>query len=146
MSLQQAIYSELSNTTAVTDEVGSDIYRGRAPTSAGDKYVVIHKISNDHIRHLDGGSGLSTARVQIDCTGSDGAECDATYDAVREALDNFRGTLGSAGAHQAEVRGTQLENDQEDWLEPTEASQQGPCQLSMDFLITYEESTIDNIS
>lgn len=148
MSLQTAIYSELSNVTAVTDLVGSTaIYAGRAPQSAGTTYIVYRKISNSHIRHQRGGSGLAQARVQVDCVAGDTSTMDSIYDQVRRALDNFQGTLGVDGSgDEVAVDSCMLENDRDDLSPPEDASQEGPCRVSMDFMITYSESAVDNIS
>lgn len=144
MSLQAAIWAELSDAAAVTALVGSDIYAGRVPTSAGDTYISYTKISNVHVRHVDGGSGLATARVQVDCVAPKPDSAYNVYDAVRRTLDNFRGTLGT-GSNTLTVRSCVLDNDREVWAQPVAARQEGPCREAMDFLITYVETAVDNI-
>lgn len=147
MSLQTAIYSELSNASAITDLVGSDnIYAGRVPESAGKKYISYRKISNTHTGHLVGGSGLAQARVQVDCVAQKPNEADDIYDEVRKVMNNFQGTLGVDGSgNEIQVDSCRIENDQEDWTEPQDGSQGAPCTVAMDVMITYSESVVDNI-
>jgi len=57
--------------------------------------VVVHKISSQHEHHMLAATGKATARVQIDCYANSPVSADALAEAVRQALDGFRGTMNS---------------------------------------------------
>jgi len=146
MSIEQAIYQEMADDNTVSDLVSTRIYRqGRTPTSATLPRITYGKVDNVHVRHQTAGSGLATSRFQVDCWADTPAEASTLYDAVRKALDNFRGTMGS-GSYTATVKSSVLDNDSDGWVEPIEAGQEGPCRVTMDFIVTYTETVVDNIS
>ncbi|HEX9768438.1 MAG TPA: DUF3168 domain-containing protein [Kiloniellales bacterium] len=94
----QALYDKLAAESAVTDLVGTRIYLGEAPQNVATPYVVYFLVGPVHDRTLEGRSRLVRSRFQLDCydtkTANAGAlSVVAIANAIREALDGFRGTV-----------------------------------------------------
>ncbi len=143
--LEQSIIQQLLDTSTVTSLVGTEgvYYGGRVDSAASEPWIAIWRITSTHERHQTGGSGEGRARVQIDCLGSTPKQAHNVYDAVREALDNFSGTMGS-GSYTTRVDTCALLDDGQEWETPTEGSETGLCRRTMDFDVWYGESVVSN--
>ncbi len=95
MSIAAALSSFLKNNTDVSLKVGNRVFRGVAPQSAVQPYLVIQQIGGNHVRHMTAASGLASPTFQISCVSDDPVTTDELFDAVREALDHFIGTMGT---------------------------------------------------
>jgi hypothetical protein len=93
--IDNAIYTILAATTAVTSKVGTHIYTVVAAQQDVTAYIVIHLIDINPENTKDGVSLLDEARVQVNCFHSSKATCDELAAAIRTALDRYRGTAGS---------------------------------------------------
>lgn len=90
---EHAIYSKLSTTLAITQLVGSRIYPNVIPQTSTYPAIRYQRISGPRVHSLTGPSGLASPRFQIDAVAQSYLEAGAVADAVRVALDGFRGVV-----------------------------------------------------
>lgn len=138
MSLRTAIYDHLGDETDITDVVSDRIYPDVAPEGADLPYITVNVVSTFHSHHMTAASGLAQARVQIDCWTTSSTGRETLSEAVREALDGYRG--GSMGDDSLDVRSVHLEDDAQTYEPPTTGSDVGVFRQRMDFMIWYAES------
>lgn len=142
MSIRAAIYSHLTITASITVTLSSATAvfgPGTFPDKPPAKYIVIGQISKVPERHLKGGSGIATVRIQFDCWTDLPDDTDLIAEALRVALDNYRGDLGT-GPSTVFANQIQLDDDNDREAVPINDSQQGKVGRSLDFLIVHQES------
>lgn len=95
MSAVAAMASHLKADTAVAALVSAKVFRVLAPRTVDLPYVVLQNIGDEPVRHMGGGSGVGTVRVE--CTGwaKTRSVARAIAAAIKGAMDNYRGTLGT---------------------------------------------------
>lgn len=81
-------------TAGVTALVASRVYCGSRPQGGTVPDIVINRISGAPIYTDDGESGLTNARIQIDCYGATYAAAKGVARAVQVSLSDFLGTSG----------------------------------------------------
>ena len=139
MSLEAALYAELAADSGVAAIVGVKIYpAGSVPMSADLPYVTYQKVSNEHVNHQGGSSSMARPRMQIDCWAASGKAAVELYEAVRAALDNFSGTMGS-GSNTATVKISVLETDSSDFERPGDKGEGSAFRQILEFLIWQVE-------
>lgn len=143
--LELSIIQQLIDTSGVTDLVGSEgVYlAGEVPQSAEMPYVVVHRVFNEPWRHQTGGCGKANVRLQVDCVATDKAQSHDVYEQVRQAIDNFSGTMGS-GDYTTQVDSCVTIDDGDEEIEPTEGSQTGHATRRMDFAVWYYRTAVTN--
>ncbi len=94
MSVTKALASHLLHSVGVSARTEERVYNRIARGDAGMPRIVYTQISGNPTRHLRAPSGLKQAAFQIDCWGSTPDEADEVAEAVRDALDQYQGTLG----------------------------------------------------
>ena len=139
MSIQAALFYYLVRHAEVAPLVSSRIYpAGDAPRKPTMPYITYQKIDNVHERHQTGSSELAHPRIQINCWDATPQGARTLYEAVRVALDRYRGDMGDPLGI-ITVKGAYLQTDRDEFTVPTDASQRGPhCEI-MDFIIWHEE-------
>ena len=139
MSIKPGIYAYLKTVTDVTDIVGTGnsarIYEHHAPNKATHPHLVYQRISGGHEHHLTAGAGVARDVFQLTAVDNDGVNAEALRDAVREGMDGYRGSMGSAN-----VRRCHLRNETERFVQPTDSSEVGRFLIHMDFEIDWLES------
>jgi len=93
--VETAIYSVLCADGTVSPLVGTRIYPEVAPPGAALPHIVYTRISTPRIRSLGGTSGLLYPRFQIVSWASSYSGAKALADAVRNALDDYSGVVGT---------------------------------------------------
>ena len=112
-----------------------------APAQAITRYVTFQRISANHVRHLQGGSGLATDRYQVTSWAKKPADAMVLAERLRERFDNNRrGGIGEAGNLWA-TNAVFLESEQDTFDTPTDASQEGWHGVIQDFILWHEETT-----
>lgn len=130
--IEFALYSFLSNVTAITALVGDRITPMERGQGEALPAVTYQTISNVPDYHLGGESGHSAARIQIDCWAD-------TYLAVKQLAEEVRlavsGHVGTWNEHA--ITGVLVEDngDLPESVDP--ASEAGPHRASMDLRIGY---------
>jgi len=137
--LHTAIVYALKNDATVAGLVSTRIYpAGRVEQGAVLPYITIQKIDNLHTNHQSGSSSLAHARFQVDGWASTRVSAFKVYEAVKDVLDNFTGSLGDP-SDPVDVKHAILDSDREDFLPPADASGRGAYRASMDFLFWHAE-------
>ena len=139
-SIKEAIFSHLTHDDAVVAFVGDRVYpAGTAPKEPRYPLLTYQKISGVRPKHLKGSSGVAHSRLQINCVAESGLVVSNLADAVRMSMDDFRGRMGQ-GESMATVLGTNLDNDNDLPVPPTDQSETSKFGVQMDFIFTHEES------
>jgi len=139
-SLRVALFQFLTQQSGVIALVNDRVYPvGESPKTIVYPYITYQKISNRHIRHMSVGSQLAASRFQINCWAKDASDADAVGQAVREAMDNRRGDIGTGG-NVVNLRGSFLDSDDEDFEPPSDDSKVGRHNARLDLIIWHVES------
>ena len=112
---------------------------GVTPSKAVTRYLAYQRISAVHARHLGGGTGLANPRYQVTAWARRAADANALAEAVRKQLDNLRGEIGNADDLER-VNGSFIQDDQDTFEAPQDASQEGWHGVIQDFNIWHEET------
>lgn len=142
MTIGAALYSHLTGTLSITNTLSKTtaVYsKGTYPNSPPAKYIGVQKISRVGSPHLLGDGGLARKRIQFNCWADSLEDCDLIAEALRKALNGFRGDLGfnASIVFANEIR---LDDDNDEPLDPIDSSQQGKVGRRLDFLIWHQES------
>ena len=92
--MEEAIRTHLLATAGVTALVSQRVYCGARPQGGDLPDIVINRISGAPVYTDDGNSGLSSARIQVDCYGATYAAAKGVAGAVFNSLSDFVGTSG----------------------------------------------------
>lgn len=116
------------------DEYPADerIYPRVAPPTAVLPYIVYHVIDDIPGHVMDGSSGRSRMRLQVDCWAGTYAQAKDVAATLRGELDNYIGEAGST----TEVA-ILLESESDAGEPPDDGSQAGPRCVRMDFMVLY---------
>ena len=137
MTIESALYSHLSNKASITALVSTRIYPQVAPDTASYPFIVYSVISEGHEHSMSGASGLASVTMQIDAWASTVASRVALSEAIRNALDGFRGDMGTENLS---IRSCFLES-RSNFFEPkTDGKETPDHRASLDFLIWHFES------
>tara|TARA_S200002703_G_scaffold158352_1_gene168476 strand:+ start:1108 stop:1518 length:411 start_codon:yes stop_codon:yes gene_type:complete len=90
----KAIYSILSGNATVSGLVSTRIYPVVVPQDTSFPFVVFTITSEEPSHSKDGVSGLDVISFQVDCYGLEYDENTTLANAVRTALDFYKGTIG----------------------------------------------------
>lgn len=139
MSIQAALYAELTGDTDIATSVSTRIYPLIAPPEATLPFIVYQRIGADHQRHTEAAAGLVSTMVQITCVATSAKAAHDLAELVREAMDHFRGTLGSGG-NTATVRLATLDNEIENFDPPAHAEEDGTYSVITEWTIWHTET------
>lgn len=109
--------------------VGNRIYPLALPQSPALPAVTYQRISTTRTRTKDGPTGAAEVRVQMSCWSMSYIEAKRVADAIRHALDGYRGSMGGHYVYVAASEG------ELDFYEPDTQL----YQVAADYLIWYEE-------
>ncbi|MFQ5626655.1 MAG: DUF3168 domain-containing protein [Methyloligellaceae bacterium] len=139
--IHTAIYDHLAADAGVSALVLSRIYRsGNVPKSPLFPYLVYQQLSGPHEHHQGGGSGLTAPRFQITCWSRSSSSAHTLAKAVREAMDSFRGSLGTS-PNQVTVRALTIENELDGFETETSAGVPSEFSVIQDYQVWHVVST-----
>lgn len=92
--MEEDLRALLTGDTALTALVSTRIYWSAIPQNATDPAVVMYLISGGHLYHMQGVSGLTGNRVQIDVRAVSQTSAWAVSRAIKDRLSGFRGGQG----------------------------------------------------
>jgi hypothetical protein len=141
MSVKAALAMHLKNDygVVVKNSVGVHVYRGLAPPNAPLPRIVLLALGGDPARHMTAVSGLVQMDFQIQCWADNEVDADNLADAVRLALDHFRGTLGLA-PHTVDARAVFLGRPIDNVIAATDGSGRGRFAAFIPATIWYKET------
>jgi hypothetical protein len=94
MSIKTDLRAHLADDNTISG-ITSRIRLSRSEQSDSLPRVVIHQIDGDHKHHMTAATGKAIGRFQIDCHAATPIAAEALAEAVRQALDGFRGEMNS---------------------------------------------------
>lgn len=97
MSILTAIIAELAGDAGVSAIVGARIIANQANQDEALPHIVINRIGGEQFQNATAASGLAAPTFQITCWETEPGKNETLATAVREALDGFKGTMGSGG-------------------------------------------------
>ena len=96
MSIRSALYKHLSTHAEITPIFGTRIYPQFAPHSAILPRLTYRGVDQEPTRSFAGHAGLTNRTYRLTAWDDDDLGADAGAEVLRDVLDNFSGTLGSA--------------------------------------------------
>lgn len=137
MTIERAIASYLRGKPSITGLVGDDIYPEVAPDKAPYPFITYTIISESHDHAMSGATGLAQVTVQLDVWTSTFADRVSVSEAIRNALDGFRGSMG---AENLEVRNCFFSSRSTSTERELEGKGQPIHRATLDFSIWHVES------
>lgn len=101
-------------------------------------YVVLSRISSNHLRHMGGPSPLVTHNVQLDVYASTPASRNSVIAAIRIL---FHATKGTLGTDSLDVRDLAITNEIDGVVTPSDGQHKGPYRTTMEFTMSHVEAT-----
>lgn len=117
--------------------VADRVYAVIARQGQREPHIVVHRISGVGDHHMQGPSGLTQSRVQIDCYALDLDVASTLANLVKERLDGFHGSIlwgEDSPAEAIVVQGIFFAGIGEDYHDATQLYRVRP-----DFLVWYSE-------
>lgn len=139
-SLREAVVAHLKADQAVALVVGSRVYPLVIPQSPSAIYpaLAVQVIAIERPRQLDGPVSITNATVQIAAASKLFRETVAATEAVRQALDGFRGTLG-AGLATIDVVESVLRTERDLSDDAADGTGRPYLRTVVEYLIRYRE-------
>ncbi len=91
--IEPAIVKILRDNAAVSAIIGTQVFPQRAPQQKDLPYVVYEMISSQHMKDMDGASGLANPLFRVTSWETTYKKVKTLAEAVRLALVGFRGTI-----------------------------------------------------
>ncbi len=137
MTIETALFSELSTTAEVIAVVGTRIYPQVAPATVAYPFIVYSVISSLPEHHAGGASDLTNVSLQIDVWAETVGELLTIVEVIRNDLDGFKGDMGTENL---DIRSCFLET-RRTFEEPDPRGRKAPVFRSdMDFSIWHVSS------
>lgn len=143
MSIATDLRSFLLADGTIAGLIGTRLYPNLLPQSPTFPAMTFGWVSGNRFHHLDGAAGIAGPRVQFDCWALTYLEAEALFEALRLALDGFRGDIGGSPPTRR-IQGIFSEGERdlyEDGAAIGSGSGAGLYRRSADFTIVYEEGT-----
>ncbi len=134
MTIESAIYNELSTTAEITAVVSTRIYPQVAPESAAYPFITFLVVSEVPEHHMGGAAPLTRVMMQFDVWAETHAERVDIAEVLRNALDGFRGDMGTENL---DIQSCFLENRSNFQESDTEGKAAPVFRTSMDFSIWH---------
>ena len=135
MSIESELKTFLTSTNApVSALIGTRYFAGVVKRNADTPNIVWNRIFTNRLQHLEGSSDLPTARFQLSCFDNDMLGAVALADAVRGAINDFSGPMGSVTVQFITLV------DETDLYNPSPSNRQKRTYgRALDFEISYNE-------
>ena len=130
--IRQAVIAHLKGNAGVQAILGQRIYSVKLPDNLTNwPAATIQRVST--VRHHTklGPAGLTDSRMQVSIFGPDFLAVTQAADAVRAALDGFRGDMGGVAVHN-------VRSDGEYDLYDPNAGMDGTYHVALEFVIEHE--------
>lgn len=137
VDIRPGLRAYLLGDAAITALVGTRVYPVIAPQGQINSHLVYHMISNQGDRHMQGPSGLSRPRIQIDCWSQSFDQASVLGLEVKERLEGFRGLMpwGTNSPQQSvEVKGVFFDSERDDFDNDVKL-----FMISHDYIVWFEE-------
>ena len=129
----------LVDNAAVSALVGSQVYPQSAPETAVLPYIVYNRIDGEHLHQMTAASGLVRTLIQVDSFSKDYLQMVDLADKSRLALDGFQNTSVTVGGDTARVDSIWLQDNEDGFERPTDATDEGFHRRIQDYEIFHDE-------
>lgn len=137
MSFKSDLYDYITADAGVSALISDRLYAGYAPEStATEPYIVSSRISSEGTNHMEAASKVAVDTWQFDIWASTDESREAVSEALREALDGFSGTMGTA----TEIRRILIKNQLDTIVTPTDGTQFPKYRTVQDYDFIYNRS------
>lgn len=126
-SIKTALYQYLSTHPAMITVVGTHIFPFMAPTSVAQPYITMQRLTHLNDRHMVGVTDLAHLTMQLDSWALSSCDLEAVTEALRQALDGYRGNMAGVPVEYCAVM-----NEFDTYEPPTDGSEQGIFHTAMD--------------
>ena len=128
--IRPALFTWLLENSNIAAEVGGTrVFPVVLPQGQTEPSIVYNRISNVGDHHMQGASGLSRPRMQIDAWAQTHDAAAYLADLIKEALDGYSGLMGSVV-----VQGAFFDTEREDFNADLTLHR-----VSRDYIIVFEE-------
>ena len=131
--MEEAVISLLLDDAGVAALVSTRVYPGSRVQGSALPAVVINRVSGAPVYTDDGESGLSQARLQVDCWGTTYSSAKGVARAVKAVLSAYNGAVDDA------VFQNVLLDAERDLREGGGNASEYPFRTGLDFIFWYEE-------
>lgn len=128
-TLEEALYTKLTGTTAITDLVSTRVYPIQLPQDPTIPAIVYQRVDTPRTHAYTGPTGLARPRFQFDCIGTSYSQAKTLGNTLRQTLDGLRDTISGVW-----IQGVMSLNEV-DFFDPAVDM----YRISIDFMILYEE-------
>lgn len=137
MGIESALFNHLTNKASITALISDRVYNQLGPEGAAYPFITFTVLSTDHTHSMGGAVGLVNVNMQIDIWAESQIDRVTVTEAIRNALDGFKGAMG---AEALSIRNCFLES-YSSFTEPEIEGRQKPVfRSSMDFSIWHVET------
>ncbi len=134
MTIEKALFDYMSNHASIAGQVSDRIYPDVAPENTDYPLITFTVIAESHVHHMEGASGLVNPSIQIDVWATKVSDRAITSEAIRGAMDGFRGVMDDI-----EIRNCFL-IDKTNFIESPQQGEGKPVyRASIDFSIWHVE-------
>jgi len=130
-----ALYTYLQTKSGVTNLISTRMYPDDLPQDNTLPCIVYRVISKVPEHDLSGASPLTRYRFQLDSYAATRIGADALAEAVRNAADGYRGTMGSEFAQT-----THLDNERSDIDAAIDATDQSRYITIQDWIVSFTDT------
>lgn len=141
MSVESALHNYLGGVVGVTNLLGSGtafrLYPDLAPAGPTRPYATMFVVSTTRDRRVTGPGGIARANVQVDAWAETSLSRATVAEALRVALDGFRGAMGS---ELLDVRAVIVDGPFNSMERPEDASEEPIYRARMSVQVIHAES------
>ena len=135
---ESSFFAFMKTQATLTAKISERIFPlGGTPQGAPFPYMTWQIIDNLHVHSQAGPSGLANPRLQIDAWAETQFAASELAKIIRLILDGFKGTMGEPG-NETKVRLISIDNDEQQFTPPNDATQTGAYRSQADYLVWYE--------
>lgn len=128
MGIREGLRAFLLADSAIAALVAARVYPVTMAQGNRQTCIVYTRVSGEGDHHMQGASGLSRPRFQVDAWAADPDQAEALSDKVRKRIDGFRGMMGDV-----RVQGCFFLNERDDF-----DAEVGMYRSSRDYAIWHE--------
>lgn len=132
--IEQAFFSLLSGTPAVTNVTSDRVFLGVRPQGERRPSLVLSRVSTSYFRTHKGRAKTFKGRMQIDALAATYREAKELTKAVRDVLDNFKGFAGTT-----KFRWVQIDDESDIPTVPLEGKAEPTFGVSLDATFMADE-------
>jgi len=137
MTFKADLYTYLNANVALTALVVDRFYPGQAPETVSNyPFVVMSRISSEGSHHMEAATKVAIDTYQFDVWAITDESREAVSEAIREALDGFRGIMGAS----TEIRRIIIKNQLDTIIDARDGSQIPNFRTVLDFDFIYNRS------